>query len=1192
MPTRPLTLLLLLLPLLPWAAAQEFTSGFEPDEPANSWMLTDNGMSQVVTDQFHSGSASLKVTDPDEKVGSSARSISIPATPGQIARLTLWLRLEAGDPNGLGVYYNFTDAAGKRLNEPSEAAIQRPTMKPGEWVFAQASATVPDGAAGVGVWLHTFSTAAVTCIVDDVKLQVMDPGEFGPATAWTGGVLDDQTRKVWPFAVRWDHRISSSIQRTFDPPADWSGKGALRLWVHSAAPNRSTFMVIANSENPDSEGADYFAVKITVDWEGWKELVLPVHELGRSREPVGWNKIDSIVLTASGWGQTVNPETVLVVDGVEPVEAGAAQWPPSDESLFDSLDLERPELAAVKAAVVAGDYAAAKGALAEHLRNRTTPRWTFDWRDAPMRGVKVPGPEQDKAPDQWDYYSTFITVDWEGWKLIRLNKEDLTPRAMVEGEGWKGKQPIGWHWIQYIAMNTKGWGLTPNPETVLYFDDVRLVGKDKTTILSDFEAGADDWSGLEASTERAKSGAASGKWGNQVLTTGIRNTNIPHDWTDYDALEMWVYSEKPTGSRMVVVLDSDVPAQVSAAEKALRREFDYTKGPGERGTITFGDRIDWTANPTEGEARTHLWNESINRHFHFRQLSEAYWNTGQEKYAEEIARQILDWTSSMPRPMLSNGNSVGHYAWQTLTTGIRLADTWPQALYRCMGSPAFDANLLAEIMKSVREQARHLVKWPSSGNWLTAESNGLFTAGMLFPEFKEAADWRRIAIERLYKQLDDEVYPDGMEYELAAGYNNWVVTEFAHILEMAEMNGLRGELPADYQDKLQKMFNYLLFASMPNGAIPGLNDSGNSDVRGLLTTGHKLFPEREDFRFVATAGAWGEAPEQTSYAFPWSGHYVMRSGWDANATFLLFDAGPYGMGHQHEDKLHFVLWSKGRQHLLDPGNFSYDRSRWRRYVLETYGHNTVMVDGENQNRGAKRETYWWPKPWQGDAPPENDTRWASTPEYDFAAGIYSDGYGEKNAIDVTHTRRVLYLKQQDLFVVLDALEPADEAEHTYEALFHLDTEEAQTLDAGVVRTLNEGQSNLQITPAPVLNVEIVKGKQDPPVQGWANGPWRAIPTAIYKTSGSGTVRMAFVLEPVAAGEEPKVTAAKVLTTEPGFAAVEISLADGGSILVIQRDEPGELVAVAGIETQDEMTVLTRGADGSVTGVLSFTGKLP
>ena len=49
-------------------------------------------------------------------------------------------------------------------------------------------------------------------------------------------------------------------------------------------------------------------------------------------------------------------------------------------------------------------------------------------------------------------------------------------------------------------------------------------------------------------------------------------------------------------------------------------------------------------------------------------------------------------------------------------------------------------------------------------------------------------------------------------------------------------------------------------------------------------------------------------PTETSHAFPYSGHYVMRSGWDKDATYLLFDAGPFGAGHQHEDKLHFVLW--------------------------------------------------------------------------------------------------------------------------------------------------------------------------------------------------------------------------------------------------------------------------------------------
>ena len=59
-------------------------------------------------------------------------------------------------------------------------------------------------------------------------------------------------------------------------------------------------------------------------------------------------------------------------------------------------------------------------------------------------------------------------------------------------------------------------------------------------------------------------------------------------------------------------------------EKVMQHKFDFTKGPKLVGTLDFGPKIDWTANPTEGEAKTHLWNESLNRHFHFRQLADAY----------------------------------------------------------------------------------------------------------------------------------------------------------------------------------------------------------------------------------------------------------------------------------------------------------------------------------------------------------------------------------------------------------------------------------------------------------------------------------------------------------------------------------------------------------------------------------------
>lgn len=1185
---------LLLCLLLPLGAscAPSFSSGFEEGTPPQGWSLADDGISTVSEAQAHGGQRSLRIADPDDKAGSNARSDRVAVAPGQMCLVSVWTYLEGGDKAGLGVYLDFIGADGRRMNETSEASNHRTAMEEGKWTPLSFSVRAPDGAAQVGLWLHTFSSSVVTCFVDDVELSVVSAEEMGPAVEWSGGTLDETTRQVWPRGLRWEHGQSSAVTRTFAEPQDWSQYGAVRFRMHSAAASDATFMFIVNSENAQSEGSDYYGLKLSVDWEGWKQFTLPFHEIGKSREPIGWNKVDSVVLTASGWGQTVKPETILVLDGFELLPPGAAGGPPSDEDFFASLDLSFPGMEEVKAAVEAKDMPGARAALARHLRERTTPKWVFDWRDRPLRDAQVPGPEQDKAPDQWDYYSTFVTVDWEGWKHFTLSKADFSPETIVEGQGRKGKQPIGWQWIQYIALNASGWELTPNPETVLYFDDIKLVGKDQSTTISDFEGEASDWIGLDLSAEQAQGGRASGKWGNQVLTTGIKCTEIPHDWTAYDALDFWVYSEKATGSRMVIVLDSDVPRGMAAAEKVLRHEFDYTQGPGKTGTLTFGPQIDWTANPTEGEAKTHLWNESLNRHFHFRQLSEAYWNTGQDKYAAEIAAQVLDWTSRMPRPMLSSGNSVGHYAWQTLTTGIRLADTWPQALYRCMDAPSFTPEVLVAMMKSAGEQARHLVKWPSSGNWLTAESNGLFTAGMLFPEFKEAAEWRATAISRLYKQLDDEVYPDGMEHELAAGYNNWVVSEFAHILELCDLNDLRGELPDDYQAKMEKMFNYLLYASMPNGAIPGLNDSGNADVRELLTTGFKLFPERTDFQFVATSGAAGDAPQTTSHAFGWSGHYVLRSGWDPDATFLLFDAGPFGYGHQHEDKLSFVLWAKGRQHVLDPGNFSYDRSRWRKYVLATYGHNTVLVDGLDQNRRAKRETYFWRRPWVGYPPVGFDAAYMYTPPCDFVRGVYRDGYGPEGKVQVVHTRRIAYVRDRGYFLLFDTLSPVDDQEHSYQSLFHLDSTAAQADEGKVVTTTNEGQSNLVITPATPVDVEIVKGKADEPVQGWSNGPWREVPTAIYRSTGQGTVRMVFVLEPIGPGQQRTVTAAKVLEEKADAIALELTLADGTHQVVAQRDILGMESSIAGIVSDREVIVEDRGADGQVTGGFTVTGEPP
>lgn len=809
---------------------------------------------------------------------------------------------------------------------------------------------------------------------------------FGPPE-WKGGAPDETLRKVWPQSVCWRHGQSSGLGCRFAAPQNWSSFSAIAFWLHSEKATGSRFVIIFPSENPKTEGSDYYSCQITLDWTGWKRFVLPFNELGAARQPLGWNHIEGIRFTASGYGNNPDPAAVVRLDGVE-LLAGVTGRQMTDAELFESLDLDLPALTAVRENFKAGRFAAARAALAGYFRDRTTPRWRFDWRQPAFRDLK------------------------------------------------------------------------------------------------------------------------------------------------------------------------NRPRSTAAADKVLQHRFDYPKGPGQKGTLDFGAKIDWTANPTEGEARTHLWNEVINRQFHFRTLADAYWETGRDKYAKEIADEILDWVVSNPTVMLSSGNHMpnGCEAWQTLTTGIRLADTWPYALYHCLGSPAFSDETICAVFKSVSEQARHLVRWPTVGNWLTAESTGLFTAGVLFPEFREAREWRRIALERLYKQLDDEVYPDGMEYELAAGYNCWVVREFADILELADLNNRRGEVPADYLAKMEKMFNYLLLASMPNGAIPGLNDSGNTDIRKELATAFQLFPQRHDFEFVATGGKSGRAPVETSHAFPYTGHYVMRSGWDKEATFLLFDAGPFGFGHQHEDKLHFVLWSHGRQLVLDPGNFSYDRSRWRRYVLSTAGHNTVLVDGQDQHRKSKKETYFWPRPWTTDGknageipgPTGNDARWFSTPGADCAVGTYADGYGPDNAVAVTHQRRIAFVKSERIFVVMDTLTPRDDKEHHYEALFHLDAANA-TVDetSRTVRTDN-ADANVAIMPlaGDGLDVRIVKGKEDEPVQGWANSPWRAIPTAIYEKSCKGVVTFVFVLAPSAKDAQPSVRSVEKVVGDATGLAVRITFADG------------------------------------------------
>ena len=715
---------------------------------------------------------------------------------------------------------------------------------------------------------------------------------------------------------------------------------------------------------------------------------------------------------------------------------------------------------------------------------------------------------EDPGTEGDDYFSVRIGIDWTGWRefTVPLNEFSIS------------REP-GWGKIDKITFTGEGWGNHPNPEAVIHIADLKLTSTPSPGI-SDAELFGMlnlGYPGLEKVT--AALGAGNLVLGKQELADYFRHRQKPV-WK-FDAHARPKHDSRPEGVNTV------------DADRFLKHEM-YSQSHWQQ----FGDQIDWNLNPIDYKE----WPWQLNRHHAWVILGRAYWDTGEEKYAKEFVAQMSDWVTRCHVPVMSSGNST--YTWRTIETGIRSGQTLPEAYSRFITSPSFTGDAIILMVKSFAEHARHLMKWPSTANWLTMEANGLMTTGVLFPEFKESAEWRKTATDRLYAELDKQVYPDGAQIELSTGYHQASLDNFLMAYQIAKLNGV--PMPADYVAKLGKMWEYNLKASMPDGTLPGLNDAGRINIRITLERAFKYFPDRKDFEWVATGGKEGQKPSFDSVALPFSGHLIMRTGWEPNDLYLLFDAGPFGYGHQHEDALSIMLYAYGKYLVVDPGSYPYDSSQWRKYVLSTRAHNTIMVDGQEQHRRGlpNRADYVLSKPLPN--------KWASSEDFDYAVGTYDDGYGPDNAVKVTHTRHVFFVKPE-YWVIVDFLNPSDDKPHKYESMFHVDDGELK-VDGGRVCS-----PNLSIFPVG-LDAKVISGQEKPTVQGWilkSGYEVRPLPTAVFTKEASGPASMAYVLYPTAEGSECPITKIEPLTIKNAV-GMAIRFANGRTDYFVQAEGPGKV----------------------------------
>jgi hypothetical protein len=473
----------------------------------------------------------------------------------------------------------------------------------------------------------------------------------------------------------------------------------------------------------------------------------------------------------------------------------------------------------------------------------------------------------------------------------------------------------------------------------------------------------------------------------------------------------------------------------------------------------------------------------LSRCHHWVTLGRAYALDSDPRYAAEFVSQMDAWLVDNPWPYGVNWS-------RSMEVAVRAVNwLWAAALFA--EAPEFTAALKLRFLKAMLQHANQILNnleyTDNNGNHYLSNGVGLLFLGVLFAEMEPAAAWRKKGGEIVWGEIQRQVHSDGVDFEQGLGYHGLVAEFWYSCVLLCERNGL--EVPPHVRPRLERMFDFMLAYTRPDGTFPQVGDNDDGRLAGIddepvgshrrhLAVGGVLF-QRADL-----LGAAGDALETATWlcgprtlqlprtdsaaesrAFPVGGFYVMRSP-DAS---LIVDAGEVGMrgigGHGHADVLAFDLWAAGTNVLVDSGTYTYSADAVLRQVLRgTAAHNTVRIDGQDSSRLGTGRWLWLI---ENDARPL-DVDWHSDADCDVFVGSHT-GY-RRLGEPVIHTRRIVFDKARCIWRIDDTLDGS--GSHLVELFFHPGVPCA--VEEGGVR-LRAPHADLILLPPPEMQLSTQSG---------------------------------------------------------------------------------------------------------------------
>lgn len=560
----------------------------------------------------------------------------------------------------------------------------------------------------------------------------------------------------------------------------------------------------------------------------------------------------------------------------------------------------------------------------------------------------------------------------------------------------------------------------------------------------------------------------------------------------------------------------------------------------------------------------------------FRRMHQAAWAyalTGEEKFAK-FAREVLLGYAERYLDYEYRHASLADTAYARRAGGRVFDQTLTEASYMLREiAPAYDLvydspslsdedhrrikeGLFLPLVESIGAHRR------GKSNWQSFHNAAMFWAGAVLGK----TEWMERSIHDpdhgFIYQMKASLSPDGLWYEGSWSYHFYTLSALAEHARGA------GHLGIDLwgHPDFKKMFALPVSYEMPDGTVPRFGNAttlrpggfwqGNADLTEAAY--HHFNDERllsmlpkKLTRFSLLYGNEDvpreETPKLSSTVFDETGHAILRTGGEAGLA-AAFTFAPYGGYHGHFDKLSFILFAHGQEVAVDRGRAASQAYRLpihSNWYTATISHNTVLVDGENQDPVGGELLFW------------------EAADY-FTAVVASCDEAYPNA---SH-RRMLCLTPGYLLVV-DELE-ADEARR-FDWFYHNRGEGAvgtladqpgdlSGLGAGsdYIRDARTGTTDKPIEVTfPMKNIGARLLEAGAPETGVTigNGPGSSVDERVpllFLTRHGKKVRFAAVVEPVLDEAAPQVNAVAWRENERGM-VIEVERGKRTDRFLLQAD---------------------------------------